>query len=203
MLLAITGWFALVVQLYLIVHHLSQSSGFLHSVTNYFSFFTIESNLLVAICCTAILVRPGSGMGKWFSSAKVQSAIAVYIVIVGFVYTLLLRKLWNPQGWQLVADTLLHDVIPVLYVLFWIFFVPKGNLQYKNAFNWLSFPLAYVLYTMIRGAITNWYPYPFLRVTDLGYGQVVVTILILAFAIWLTGLAFVTADKVLYKAKSK
>ena len=52
---------------------------------------------------------------------------AAYIAIVGIIYRLLLRQLWNPQGMQWVADVILHDVIPVGYVLYWLLFAPGRN----------------------------------------------------------------------------
>ena len=61
-------------------------------------------------------VRPRAGWGQWFRRPSVQAGTAVYIAIVGIVYQLLLRQLWNPQGAQWVADVLLHSIIPVGYV---------------------------------------------------------------------------------------
>jgi hypothetical protein len=71
----------------------------------------------------------------------VQTAIALYISLVGLGYSVLLPRL----GIQKVADTLLHDVIPVLYVLYWVNFTPKGLMQGKDALRWLIFPLAYLV----------------------------------------------------------
>jgi hypothetical protein len=66
----------------------------------------------------------------------------VYIAIVGIVYSLLLRHIWNPQGWQIVADVLLHDLIPLLYVAYWVIFVRKSSLLWKHAVWWLAYPAA-------------------------------------------------------------
>jgi hypothetical protein len=44
---------------------------------------------------------------------------------------------------------------------------PRGQATARAA--WLSplYPLAWLAFTLIRGAVINWYPYPFIDVTKL------------------------------------
>src|ERR1700722_10612692 len=170
---ALLGWFALALQLYLM---LVQAPGpeRLGAVIIYFSFFTILTNILTALVFTAVALQPKAGWRQWLSRPSVQAATAVYIAIVGMVYQLLLRQLWNPQGAQWVADVLLHSIIPVGYVLYWWLFAPRDGLSWKNALGWLVYPGAYLVYTLARGAVSGLYPYPFVDVTALGYGGVLV-----------------------------
>jgi hypothetical protein len=84
----------------------------------------------------------------------------------------LLRQLWNPQGAQWVADVLLHDVIPVGYVVYWLLFAPRAGLRWKDAVAWLAYPAVYLVYVLARGAVSGLYPYPFVDVNVLGYGGV-------------------------------
>jgi len=168
---ALLGSFALALQLYLM---LVQSSGpaMLGTVITYFSFFTILTNLLTALVFTALAFRPETGWGKWFRTPSVQAATAVYIAIVGIIYQLLLRQLWNPQGAQWVADVLLHSVIPIGYVAYWLLFGPRTGLNWKTAVAWLTYPALYLVYILARGAVSGLYPYPFVDVNVLGYGGV-------------------------------
>jgi hypothetical protein len=111
---AALGWFALALQLYLMI--LKVPAGqMLGTVITFLSFFTILTNILVVLVFTAAGFRPG--WGQWFARPSIQAGSAVYIAIVGCSYQLLLRHLWNPQGAQWLADTLLHSVIPLVYVL--------------------------------------------------------------------------------------
>jgi hypothetical protein len=103
-----------------------------------------------------------------FLASLGQTAIAVYIIIVAAIYHFVLRQLWNPQGWQLVADTIEHVVAPALYVIDWLVFVPKGTLTFRSAFVWLAFPFVYAIYSLIHGAVMGFYPYRFLDVAALG-----------------------------------
>ena len=108
----------------------------------------------------------------------------MYIAIVGITYNSILRFLWQPQGLQFVTDELLHTAMPLLFILFWFLFVPKKGLQYKQFFPWLIFPSIYIIYTAIYGAVTGYYPYPFVDVTKFGYLKVMMNTvgLILAFS---------------------
>lgn len=162
--------FALALQLWLTIFAPMEAqfgTGF--RIGNFFSYFTILTNLLVAVSLTISRGLPKSILGKFFSRGAVQTGMGVYIALVGVIYSLLLRNLWNPQGAGKLADVLLHDGVPVLYVIYWAAFVPKGTLRWKHAFLWLIYPIAYMIYTLIRGIMTGWYPYPFIDVGVLGY----------------------------------
>jgi hypothetical protein len=170
---ALLGWFALVLQLYLmLVQSPAGVPAIVGTVITYFSFFTILTNILVALVFTATVFSLKTGWGQFFRRPTVQAGAAVYIVIVGIVYRLLLRQLWNPQGMQWAADFILHDVIPVVYALYWLVFAPRTELRWKDALGWLVYPAVYAVYVLARGAVSGLYPYPFMDVNVLGYGGV-------------------------------
>lgn len=172
---AILQWFALALQLYLSIKlSIDRGNGVWIGIARYFGYFTILTNILVALTFTVPLVQPGSRFGQFFAHPNVRTAIAAYITVVGIAYSLLLRHVWDPQGWQLVTDRLLHDVSPIVYVVFWFLFVPKSTLHWRNLPVWLIYPLVYLIVALIRGAIFNWYPYPFLEADKLGYAQVLI-----------------------------
>ena len=135
---AFLGWSSLIFQFYLILANRQASVP--ETIIRYFTFFTILTNLLVALCFTFLLLDPHSRAGKFFSSASTLTAITTYIILVGIVYNVVLRFLWNPQGLQKLVDELLHTVNPLLFLLFWILFVPKTGLQWRSVFVWLILP---------------------------------------------------------------
>lgn len=168
--IAAIAWFALGLQLYLeIMRSLAGAAPMLTIVTRYFSFFTILTNLAVALTLTISLIWSKTRLGLFCSRAAVQAGVAVYIAVVGAIYSLLLRHIWSPTGAQKLADMLLHDVVPVLFVLYWLIFVPKAPLRWKHALLWLGYPVAYMVYTLLHGLATAWYPYPFVDATTLGF----------------------------------
>lgn len=161
-------WFTVILQLVLIV--VNRQASIVETLIRYFTFFTILSNILVAFVFTAESLQ--SNLLKFFARSNTQVAIAVYIFVVGFVYNTILRFIWQPKGWDKVADELLHLVIPIVYILFWYFKFPKQTINYKSIFGWLLFPMIYIIVVMIRGYFSNYYPYPFLNVSDLGIKKV-------------------------------
>lgn len=189
--LTLISWFAVLLQLTILKD----------SFFNFMSYFTILSNLLVAISLTAALVMPNTKIGTYFSMISAKTGIALYIFIVGLVYNTVLRGIWAPKGWQLVADNLLHVVIPFLYVLYWIVFTPKGTLKWKDGMAWGYFPIAYLTYSLIRGHFVGWYPYPFLNVTQLGYAHVFLNAGFVVVAFLLFGALLIWADGLLKKEK--
>ena len=185
-------WLALILQFYLVTTvSINQGPGVLVSTARFFSYFTILTNTLVALAYTVPLILPRSRWGQFFSHANVRTAIAVYIALVNLIYSLALRNVWNPQGWQLVADRVLHDVNPILYIVFWFLFVPKSTVQWRNLPAWLIYPLVYIVFVLVQGAISNWYPYPFLEVGKFGYPQVLLTTAILAAGVCVASAVFV------------
>jgi hypothetical protein len=94
-----------------------------------------------------------------------------------------------------VADTLLHDVLPLTYVSYWLAFVPKGRLGGRHVWPWLAFPAAYTGASLVRGGLIRVYPYPFIDVAALGSRRVLGNIVLL-FAGFLTlGLVYVAIDR--------
>lgn len=191
-LLGTLAWYAVILQACITTE----------SYLNFLSYFTIWSNIIVAFSLTFYGIAPSTKLGKYFSSVNVQSAIALYIFIVGLVYNLVLRGIWTPTGWQLLADNLLHVAVPILYLLYWIIFIPKGKLNWKSWIIWTILPLAYLVYSLIRGHYTGWYPYPFLNVAKLGYNKVFINTTLIVLAFILISLLLIMTNRFLGKNKT-
>jgi hypothetical protein len=172
---ALLGWSGLGIQLYLILlGRWEIDASLLGGLVNFFSFFTVLTNTLVAVVLICELTRRESAARHWFLLPAVSSGIAVNIALVGLAYNLLLRHLWQPEGWQFVADELLHDVMPLLFIAYWWLWVPKGTLRLGHIGLWVIYPLAYFAYVLLRGDLLAAYPYPFIDVASLGYPQVLI-----------------------------
>lgn len=186
------GWFAIISQ-----YCLSTSEGGLISGTiTYFGFFTILGNILVALAFTFPLF-PGSSAGTFFNRPGVRTAIGVYILVVGVIFYLLLRKLFHPTGLGYYVNILLHYVMPPLYLLDWAVFVPKSELTFRQIPLWLIFPLVYAVATLLHGAVSGYYPYPFLNVASNGYPVVFINIGRLTLLFVIVSAGFVAAGRLL------
>ncbi len=178
-LVALTAWSGLGIQLWLLISGGAFDTPAL-AVWRFLAFFTILTNLLVALTATVSAIAPASAPGRFVASAPARAAVFLYIALVGAVYHLVLAGLWDPQGWQLVADQLLHTATPLLVALGWILLDAKEGLRFKGIPVLLVYPVGYAAYALIRGAGDGFYPYPFLDVSALGYPRTLVNIAALA-----------------------
>jgi hypothetical protein len=170
---AVLGWAGLSIQLYLIFYsRWTLAASLLGGLLSFFSYFTVLTNTLVATVLTCEWTSRESAARRWFLQPWVSSGIAVSIAVVGLAYSLLLRHLWHPEGWQFLADELMHDVMPLLFLAYWGFCVPKGTLRVRDIGRWVIYPLVYFAYSLLRGHELAVYPYPFIDVDKLGYPQV-------------------------------
>ena len=198
---ALAGWVGLAVQQYLIFYsRWSTGASLLGGLVNFFSFFTVLTNTLVVVVLSYAVVHRDSAAKRFFLAPRVSSAIAVSIVLVSLAYNLLLRHLWQPQGFQFIADELLHDVMPLLFVVYWWRCVPKGVLRFKHIGLWVLYPLVYFAYVLLRGDMLGQYQYPFIDVGTLGYPQVFMNAGGILTGFVLIALAVVGLDKVLTRA---
>lgn len=191
--LVLLGWFALIAQFCI-----SLSSGLAPTaelIIRYFSYFTITTNIMVALCSTTLLFVPQSKWGSFFSRQTIQAAITVYIVIVGIIYNTILRFIWDPNGLQRIVDELLHLIIPILFLIYWFVFVLKDRLKWNSFWPWLIYPLVYVIYIFIRGSFSGFYPYPFLDVPQFGFSQVLINSLGITLAFVVVSLLFIGFGK--------
>lgn len=174
-LTALVAWFAIILQFSISFSILiTEGRTFAGTLVQLLSYFTILSNILVAKSLTLSLLNPTGKWGKYFSSASVTGAITVYIATVGITYNIILRNLIILEGFSILANELLHVVVPVLYVIYWFLFAAKARLKWSEIYYWIIYPLIYLIYILIRGAISGYYPYPFVDVGRLGYSNVVI-----------------------------
>ncbi len=198
---ATLGWFAIIFQLYLII--VNRTAPIPETIIRFFSFFTILTNILVALCVTFLLLKPLGAWGKFFSRPATLTALTVYIAVVGLIYNVILRFLWTPKGWQFIVDELLHTVIPLLFILYWFLFTAKQSLKWKSILPWLIYPSLYCIYILIRGSVSGFYPYPFMDVNILGYNKVFVNVAGVVIVFLLLSLMLVGIAKISVSNKGK
>ncbi|MDO9458247.1 Pr6Pr family membrane protein [Nocardioides sp.] len=123
------------------------------------AYFTIQSNVLVAVGAWAV-VRDPAADAAWFR--RVRLAGTGGITVTGVVHFVLLRPLLDLEGADWAADKLLHMVVPVLAVVGWAVFGPRGRIDRGAVVVALGWPIGWLVVTLVVGAASGWYPYPFL-----------------------------------------
>ncbi len=121
------------------------------SLVNYFSYFTIQSNIVVLVMSVMIVVDPERDD---YLSQVVRLAALTAITITGVVYGTLIGPFVNPSGAELVLTSILHYAVPALTVLGFLFVGPRVALE-PRALAFLAWPLAWLVYTMVRGAVSD------------------------------------------------
>lgn len=172
--LAAVAWMALLLQLYLSIElALANGHGVIHGVFAFLAYFTVLTNLFVALAATLPLVAGTSSLGRFFGRPSVLGCAITSIVMVGAGYHLLLRNAWNPQGLQLLADYLLHYVVPLCALACWIASANRFPLGRSAPLKWCIYPIGYLLYALVRGGLTGTYPYYFIDAASIGYARVI------------------------------
>lgn len=197
-ILALLAWAAILLQFYVSII-LAPPAGMPLAtlIINVLSYFTVLSNLLVAIVTSFIALTPEHSPSRnIFLHPAIQAATATYIAVVGIVYSLVLRGIWSPTGAQKIADILLHDAVPLLYTIFWfIFCSSRQRLRWSNAVLWLGWPLTYVIYILVRGSLTGHAFYPFLDTQTLGYPRVFAAIGVITLLYLILGLVAIAITR--------
>jgi len=141
---------------------------------NFFSYFTIESNILVFV--TLLLSAIAVAANKNSKLDNLRGAVTVYILIVGIGFSFLLAGLEDVALTAVAWDnTVLHYIMPAVMLIDFLLDPPKRKLRLKQSLYWLLFPIVYLAYSLTRGAMTGWYPYPFLNPATKGYGAIALT----------------------------
>jgi hypothetical protein len=191
--IAACTWIALLLQ-WLIVFSINSSA--LLSFWSLAAYFTILTNLLVAVVFTSITFsRPrGHSLRSILCAPWFVAGTTLSILLVGVIYILLLHGTQELAGNSLLANNLLHFVTPTVVPLFWLFFVRKGELRWHHPLLWAIYPLAYLVYGLVRGGATGIYAYPFLDVGALGWPRIAANATLIAVGFMLSGFALVWLD---------
>lgn len=126
---------------------------------DYFSYFTVLSNLFAAAMLLHGALRPAHTRSR--TVELLRGAAVVYILTTGIVYLLLLSGHAPTYPW---VNAILHYLMPVAVTLDWLLDPPRVRLDpAQTVVLWMAFPLLYIFYTLARGAIVGWYPYFFVN----------------------------------------
>lgn len=162
-------------------------------VVRVFSFFTIQSNLLCGFIALTLALRPHRDGPIW---RAVRLAALFGITVTGIVYSAVLADMHEPAGFAPeLVNTIVHYIVPIMVVLGWFVLGPRPRIDRRTVVLSLAFPVLWILYTLIRGAIVHWYPYPFADVDALGYGRVALNGVLIVGLLGLVAGAFAYGDR--------
>ena len=193
-LIAALGWIVLSIDCpKAILGSLVDGDSLIEAVYLYLRYFTILTNIGIAVLMTVTVAR--IRRGRSLPPSPIYAAALVYIIVVSVTYEALLRAEWSPVGIQFYTDMSLHDIIPALTVLFWFLFAPKAGLRWRDPAWFLIYPTLYFVATLAGGALGEGYPYNFFNAATLGYPTVLRTSVIFLAVFYALGLAAVAVAR--------
>lgn len=186
---------------------LTHSEG--RSLANTFSYFTIQSNVLVLVTSAILAISP-TVSGNWWRILRLAALVG--ITVTGIVYTLILAHYVHLTGAALLYTHIFHYVMPAATVIGFVFVEPRLKLKWRDM-AFIAWPALWLVYTMVRGAVfkpeftgfsiaPSHYPYEFLDVSKMPLIDVVVAIMIITALLVAVGAAYIKYDHTLLHRRS-
>lgn len=157
------------------------------------SSYTWQSNLLVALWLTFAVRQQNDE--TWILSPLVHGAVTVYITVTFIVFAAVLERLWNPVGLLLVLSIVTHYIVPIAFITDWVLFEARRTYRWGFIWRWLAFPMGYLVFALVRGAIVGSYIYPFLEVGEIGWRKLALNVVFLAGFFAILGSVFVAVNR--------
>ena len=196
---ALIGLFGLVLQYVLLYAGLStDGASALDVLWRFYAYFTLLTNTFVTLVFARAALKPESFEG--LNASRVELMAVTSIMFVCIVYNVLLAARWDPQGWQKVADVIVHNVVPIVFLIFWAL-RPHGGLKWSHAVFAGLWPLAYAIYGLSRGALDGFYPYFFMDPAAASYVQIAVNVVGLFVAFLVGALLLIGISRALARRK--
>ena len=143
---------------------------------NLFSYFTIQSNLLVLASALPLVFAPQHDGALW---RVLRLDALIGIAVTGIVFATVLATLVDPSGAAAWTNAGFHYFAPVWALAGWLLFGPRPRITWRVVALAFAWPSAWIFYTLVRGAAIDWYPYPFLDAGTLGYARVSVNVAVI------------------------
>jgi hypothetical protein len=153
--------------------------------TEYFAYFTIHTSLIAAVVLAVAGIRELQGKSDTKALTLARLSVSTYAIVVAVVYNALLRGTKVLPGdpdygynWPVLPNEILHVWGPIFILLDFALTVTITKLSFKQIFWTLLFPLAWLVFTIIRGLNTDWWAYWFLNPNEKGGVTGVITFIL-------------------------
>jgi len=137
-------------------------------LVRFFSYFTVQSNLVILAAAATLMVGPFRD-GRGWRVLRLDAMMG--IVITGLVFDLVLAKQVHLEGLAWWLTFAFHYFSPWWALLGYLLFGPRPRVAWSTVALAFIWPALWVAYTFLHGAVSGWYPYPFLDAGKLGLGE--------------------------------
>jgi len=151
--------------------------GALGRIFDFFTYFTIWSNILVAVIMWMLVANPRRN-GKVFRVLRLDTILM--ISVTGIIYQGLLAASAKNVGLEVVTNFFEHQLTPIVVVVVWLLVGPRRQIKWADIPLALILPIVWAIFALVRGAVIHAYPYGFLNVDKYGLGAVILTVIEIA-----------------------
>jgi hypothetical protein len=187
---ALIGWSALIIMWAKAIIEPPEGTSGLGALAATFRYFTVQSNVLVLIWLTTAVIYWNRGRAHPILQPVVKGAFTVYITVTFVIFATLLRGLIDPQGIDWYINAVTHYITPIAFIIDWILYERRRSYKWRYVLYWLFYPLAYLIFAQVYGAITGDYLYPFLNLPELRASGLATWVVILTMVFVVLGLIY-------------
>ena len=136
---------------------------------NAFKSFTYQSNLLISIWLTLAIVWHNKPESLEKITGPLKGAFTMYITITFLIFAILLSPFYQPTGFAVFSNLILHYIAPIAFIVDWVFTETKVRYNWNILPYWITYPIGYIIFAVIHGTFTGSYIYFFFDIKALGF----------------------------------
>lgn len=200
LILSIIGF---IIRLFISVIEITSGTGLVLYLGNMFSYFTIQTNLLVLFWLAIALIYRNHDKRPKIMHPIIHGAICLYISGTFVIFAIFLSPYYQPTGIEAISNILMHYIVPVAFIVEW--FITESNTEYKYSYlpYYTIYPFGYVIFTAIRGAFTGFYPYYFFDLSMITIIDLAINVFLLFVLFTIMGSIYIAINRRLYKSKEE
>ena len=198
----IASWMALIIRLWLSYLYIMEGGDPVTYYGNMFSYFTIQTNLMVLIWITIALIYSNKDNKPRILNPLIHGAIALYISVTFIIFALLLSVYYQPTGIEAITNILMHYAIPIAFILDWFISESDVKYEYRYLIYYLIYPFVYLAYSLVRGIFTGFYPYFFIDLNYISIVELIISVIALMVFFLILGSIYFTINRAIYNKKN-
>lgn len=198
-ILCVVGWSFIFIRFLLLIN---EGGNLIESFSNSVSYYTFQSNLMVVLWLTLALIYKNRDIRPKFLASPVRGAITLYITFTLIVFAIAIAPYYHPTGLELYTNYVSHYFLPIAFIIDWLITETDFKYEWKYIIYWCGYQLFYLIYTLIRGYFTGFYPYPFFNVRSISILRLFINIIILMILTFLLSFIYIYINRNIYKKKN-
>jgi hypothetical protein len=198
LIVCILAWMGIIIRIIIGIFDIIGGADPFSYFGNSLSYYTLQTNLMVAIWLIIAIVLGEQEERPLIMHPIIHGAICLYITTTFLIFAIFLSGGYQPTGIEAISNILMHYIVPVAFILEWIFSEIHTKYKYIYLLYYSIYPFAYVFYTVIRGFFTGFYPYYFFDLNTISPISLAINVILLVILFTIIGSIYITINRLLY-----